>query len=203
MVVASPVAAPPSRAPEPALGARLGGSPAPPDAGVAVPSPRLQPAASTAAGARRERRRAIEDGKYEKYRVSGDAARRTRSLLPARPPRYVRRVTPDELKALRKELACTAKELAAAIGLEQSTVMAWEKGDLFPTKPYIDKMNALRAKGPGAIPKKSKGGDPMQQLKDPLVWELLRKIAAHKKLRDEVAKMAAGYPDPADEPGKA
>jgi hypothetical protein len=29
------------------------------------------------------------------------------------------------------------------------------------------------------------------------VWELLRKIAAHKKLRDEVAKLAEPYPDPA------
>ncbi len=116
-----------------------------------------------------------------------------------RPSHYGRRVTPDELKALRKDLSCTAKELAAALGLEQATVLAWEKGDLFPTKPYIDKMNALRARGPGSIPKKSKGGDPIQQLRDPMVWELLRKIAAHKKLRDEVAKLAAGYPDPAEE----
>jgi transcriptional regulator with XRE-family HTH domain len=107
-------------------------------------------------------------------------------------------VTPDDVKALRKELACTAKELAGALGIEQATVLAWEKGDLFPTKPVIDKMEALRKKGPGAIPKKAKGGDPVKQLADPLVWELLRKIAAHKKLRDEVAKMAAAYPDPAE-----
>ena len=108
-------------------------------------------------------------------------------------------MSPDELKALRKELACTAKELAAAIGLEQATVLAWEKGDLFPTKPYIDKMNALRAKGPGAIPRKSKGTDPIKQLADPHLWELFRKIAAHKKLRDEVSKLAAGYSDPAED----
>jgi transcriptional regulator with XRE-family HTH domain len=108
-------------------------------------------------------------------------------------------VSPDDLKALRKELACTAKELASVLGLEQATVLAWEKGDLFPTKPYIDKMEALRAKGPGAVPKKAKGGDPIKQLGDPLVWELVRKIAAHKKLRDEVAKLAAGYPDPAED----
>jgi len=30
---------------------------------------------------------------------------------------------------------------------------------------------------------------------DPQVWELLRKIAAHKKLRDDVAKLAEKYPD--------
>ncbi len=106
-------------------------------------------------------------------------------------------VTPDELKALRKELSCTAKELAAALGIEQATVLAWEKGDLFPTKQFIDAMAALRAKGPSAIPKKSKGADPMKTLADPGFWEIVRKLAAHKKLRDEVAKLAAAYTDPA------
>ena len=110
-------------------------------------------------------------------------------------------VTPDDLKALRRELQCTAKELAHALGLEQSTVLAWEKGELFATKPYIDKMEALRAKGPGAIPKKTKGPDPVKAMSDPVVWELFRKLLAHKKLRDEVAKLAAAYPDPAvDDP---
>ena len=108
-------------------------------------------------------------------------------------------MSPDELKALRKDLACTAKELAGALGLEQATVLAWERGELFPTKPFIDKMNALRAKGPGAIPRKSKGADPIKALTDPGLWELVRKLAAHKKLRDEVTKLAAAYPDPAAE----
>jgi transcriptional regulator with XRE-family HTH domain len=108
-------------------------------------------------------------------------------------------VSPEELKSLRKELACTAKELAAALGLEQVTVLAWEKGEQFPTKPFIDKMEQLRAKGPGAIPRKSKGADPIKTLTDAAFWELVRKLAAHKKLRDEVAKMAAAYTDPADE----
>jgi transcriptional regulator with XRE-family HTH domain len=65
-------------------------------------------------------------------------------------------MSPDDLKALRKELSCTAKELAQALDLEQATVLAWEKGELFPTKAYIDRMEALR-KNPGAIPKKAKG----------------------------------------------
>jgi transcriptional regulator with XRE-family HTH domain len=108
-------------------------------------------------------------------------------------------MTPEELKSLRKELSCTAKELAAALGLEQATVLAWEKGDLFPTKQYIDAMEALRAKGPGAIPRKSKGDNPVKALADPAVWELLRKIAAHKKLRDEVQKLADKYADPAED----
>jgi transcriptional regulator with XRE-family HTH domain len=106
-------------------------------------------------------------------------------------------VTGDDVKALRKDLGCTAKELAAALKTDQATVLAWEKGDLFPTKASVDAMEALHAKGPSAIPKKSKGGDPIKALGDPQLWELLRKLAAHKKLRDEVAKLAAAYPDPA------
>ncbi len=110
-------------------------------------------------------------------------------------------MTPDELRELRKALSCTAKELALALGIDQATVMAWEKAELFPTKAYVDRMVELRAKGPGAIPRKSKskGGDPIQSLNDPQVWEILRKVAAHKKLRDEVAKLAEKYSDPAVE----
>lgn len=108
-------------------------------------------------------------------------------------------MTPDEIKALRKELACTARELALALGLEQATVFAWERAELFPTRQYIERMNALRAAGPGAIPRPSKGPGSMKALADPRVWELVRKIAAHKKLREEVARLAAGYPDPADD----
>jgi transcriptional regulator with XRE-family HTH domain len=108
-------------------------------------------------------------------------------------------MTPDEIKALRKELACTAKELAGALGVEQATVLAWEKAELFPTRAYVEQMSVLRAKGPASIPKKAKGADPVKSLADPQVWELLRKIAAHKKLRDEVAKLAEKYPDPAND----
>lgn len=104
-------------------------------------------------------------------------------------------MTPDDLKALRKELACTAKELALALDLEQATVLSWEKGDLFPTKAYIDRMEALR-KNPGAIPRKAKGPDAMKVLADPAFWELVRKLAAHKKLRDETNKLAQSYTDP-------
>jgi transcriptional regulator with XRE-family HTH domain len=108
-------------------------------------------------------------------------------------------VTPDDIKALRKDLSCTAKELAQALGVEQSTVLAWEKGELFPTKPFVDKMNALRAKGPSAIPKKAKGADPMKVLGDPALWEVFRKMLAHKKLRDDVVKLAQAYDDPGRE----
>jgi transcriptional regulator with XRE-family HTH domain len=149
-------------------------------------------------------------------------------------------VSPDDIKEVRKKLACTAKELAGALGVEQSTVLAWEKATLFPTKIYVDRMTELLAKGPSAIPRKAikpkeqvrdgtslglttppsserrhvagsagawstpdgrndGGSDPLRALADPQVWELVRKIAANKKFRDEVAKLAEGYPDPATE----
>jgi transcriptional regulator with XRE-family HTH domain len=109
-------------------------------------------------------------------------------------------VTPDEIKALRKDLACTAKELAQALGTDQATVLSWEKGELFPTKAWVDKMAQLRARGPASIPKKAKGAEPMKVLADPALWELVRKLVANKKLRDDVVKLAAAYPDPAADP---
>jgi hypothetical protein len=39
----------------------------------------------------------------------------------------------------------------------------------------------------------------MKALADPALWELVRKLAAHKKLRDAVQKLAEAYPDPMDE----
>ncbi|HEV3189214.1 MAG TPA: XRE family transcriptional regulator [Polyangiaceae bacterium] len=107
-------------------------------------------------------------------------------------------VTSDEIKALRKELGCTARELAISIGVDQATVLAWEKADLFPTKAYVDRMGELQKKGPDAVVRIAKGAvDPAKALADPQVWQLLRKIAVHKRLRDEVAKLAEKYPDPA------
>jgi hypothetical protein len=37
----------------------------------------------------------------------------------------------------------------------------------------------------------------MKVLANPQLWELVRNLAAHKKQRDEVVKLAASYPDPA------
>jgi hypothetical protein len=82
--------------------------------------------------------------------------------------------------------------------VDQATVLAWEKAELFPTKAYVDRMGELRQKGPGAIVRIAKAAvDSAKSLADPQVWQLLRKIAVHKKLRDEVAKLAEKYPDPA------
>jgi transcriptional regulator with XRE-family HTH domain len=110
-------------------------------------------------------------------------------------------MSPDEIKSLRKDLACTAKELAASIGTDQATVLAWEKAELFPTKDYVSRMRALGIRGAGAVVRKAKAGtDPIRALADPALWTLLRKLAVHKKLRDEVTRLAEPYPDPAADP---
>ncbi|HEY3595647.1 MAG TPA: helix-turn-helix transcriptional regulator [Polyangiaceae bacterium] len=109
-------------------------------------------------------------------------------------------MSPDDIKSLRTSLQCTTRELGDAIGVDQKTILAWESGQLFPTKKFVDRMIVLKEKGPSAIPKKARGKEPppMRVLADPSLWELLRKVVAHRKLRDEVLKLAAGYDDPAD-----
>ena len=113
-------------------------------------------------------------------------------------------MSPEAIKALRQELGCTARELAAALGIEQETVLAWERSDLFPTKRHVDVMEALRKKGPSAVPRKprrkSAPASPLHALADPAVWRLLRKVLVHPELRDAVEKLAEPYKDPADDP---
>jgi len=110
-----------------------------------------------------------------------------------------------EIKALREELGCTARELAGALGVEQETVLAWERGDMFPTKRFVGLMEELRRKGPGAIPKtpKKKRGtpaSPLHALADPELWRLFRKLLGHAELRAAALKLAESYPDPAEDP---
>jgi len=112
-------------------------------------------------------------------------------------------LSPDDIKALRSTLQCTTRELGEAIGVDQATIIAWELGQLFPTKKHVDRMLALKEKGPGAVPKKVRGASapPLKVMADPAFWEIVRKLAAHKKLRDDVAKLAQSYPDPGVEEG--
>ncbi len=114
-------------------------------------------------------------------------------------------MTPEDVKSLRTELDCTARDLATALGVEQETVLAWERGELFPTKRFVTKMEALRRAGKSAIPRKPRKAtaatSPMAVLADPATWRLVRKIVAHADLRRDVMKLAETYPDPADESG--
>ena len=105
-------------------------------------------------------------------------------------------MTPEQLKEARVSLKCTAKELAAALDVEGSTIAAWERGDAFPTKRNVERIAALLASGPSSIPRKAKGQDPVEALHDPDVWMLIRKLLVHPKLRAECTKSAAKYDDP-------
>lgn len=113
---------------------------------------------------------------------------------------YAAAVTADDIKALRATLQCSTRDLAEALGVDQKTILAWESAQLFPTKKFVDRMIALRDKGPSAVPKKARGAaSPTRLLADPGFWLLFRKLLAHKKLRDEVTRLAQEYPDPAED----
>ena len=114
-------------------------------------------------------------------------------------------MSPEEIKALRNELGCTARDLAAALGIELPMVQAWERAEQFPTKRHCDAMDVLRQKGAAAMPKKRRKGTPatpMQALADPDLWRLVRKLIAHPDLRAEAMNLAAKYADPAEEPAE-
>ncbi len=114
---------------------------------------------------------------------------------------YRRGVLPQDIKKLREELECSTRELADTLKTEQLTVMAWEKGELFPTKRFVKQMELLRKQGPGSIVRirrgRSKQKTGMARLDDPKLWEVVRKLVEHPGLFDQVAKLADGFEDPA------
>jgi len=105
-------------------------------------------------------------------------------------------VNADDIKALRKELGLTQRDLAEALGLEVSLVREWETAEQFATKANCEAMEKLRTNPP---PKKSKKAKtPMQSLADPALWALIRKLIAHPQLRAQCEKLAAEHKDPLD-----
>jgi transcriptional regulator with XRE-family HTH domain len=111
-------------------------------------------------------------------------------------------VQPEEIQKLRKELACTAREFATALGVDPKDVTAWEAGELFPTKRHVTAMAALRERGPTAIVRAPRGKAAaktgQQRLADPSLWRLVRKLIEHPALFDEASKLAEKYSDPAE-----
>lgn len=107
---------------------------------------------------------------------------------------------PAEIKALRKELRCTTHELAAVLGVDAKTVMAWEHDEMFPTKRFVAQMKELRAAGPAAVPRKRRGNKQGQTaldiLGDPATWQIVRKLIAHPEFREQVEKLAESYDEP-------
>lgn len=111
-------------------------------------------------------------------------------------------MSPEEIKALQKELRCTAGELARALKVEPKTIVLWESGELFPTKKHVEQMHELRERGPDAVPRlprgKSRGPTGLGRLAEPKLWEIVRKLAAHPAFFDQVAKLAESYDEPSD-----
>jgi transcriptional regulator with XRE-family HTH domain len=103
-------------------------------------------------------------------------------------------VTPDDIKDLRKTLGITQKALAEALKLDVALVRDWEKGELFPTRAHCEQMEALRKSPPPRRPAAEPA--PMALLADPGFFTLLRKLLAHRALRQDVEKLAAQYSDP-------
>jgi transcriptional regulator with XRE-family HTH domain len=110
-------------------------------------------------------------------------------------------VNAEEIKRLRAELKCTARELAQTLGLEANEVQAWEQGERFPTKRLVGQMESLRAKGPSSIQRKAakrptNSASPLTRLADPAFWEVVRKLATHQELFAEVAELAKRFDAP-------
>jgi DNA-binding transcriptional regulator YiaG len=111
-------------------------------------------------------------------------------------------VTPEQIKQLRSELRCTARELATTLGVPSAEIQSWEAGDRFPTKRWIARLESLRAQGPDCVVRSSRKASPstpspIEQLNNPEIWRLLRKLLAHRQLFSEVARLADAYADPA------
>lgn len=104
-------------------------------------------------------------------------------------------MSPEEIRALRKDLALTQRQLADALKVDVDAVREWEKEEAFPTRANCEAMETLRANPPPKTPKNA--ATPMQVLSDPSFFTLVRKLIAHPKLRAEVDRLSAEYPDPA------
>lgn len=107
-------------------------------------------------------------------------------------------MTADDIRALRKELAYSQRQLADALKIEVEMVREWEREEHFPTKAHCAAMEAMR-RTPTSPPRAGKAMSVMAHLADPRFFTVLRKLLAHPKLRTEVDKLAAAYPDPAEE----
>ena len=122
------------------------------------------------------------------------------------------RVSPEEIKQLRKDLNLSARELATSIKAETEDVWAWETGERFPTKRFVTRMLALRKAGAPkktpadvrepkapAKPAAARTSDPVSlaRLADPELWTLVRKLVQHPTLFESVAALGASLQLPA------
>jgi transcriptional regulator with XRE-family HTH domain len=105
---------------------------------------------------------------------------------------------PEDVKRIRGALACSIGELAAAVGVDVRTLLAWESGDQFPTKRHADRLAALEKEGPSAIKRKRPAKTPEGPalLADPRFWTVVRKLATNPEFFAAVEKLSETYGDP-------
>jgi DNA-binding transcriptional regulator YiaG len=105
-------------------------------------------------------------------------------------------MSPEELKQLRQELGCSLGELSASVEVDVKTLLAWESGDLFPTKKHVDRLLALKQAGQSAVVRRVKRGKPasgLDALDDPRLWAIVKKLASFPEFLSEVEKLASRY----------
>jgi transcriptional regulator with XRE-family HTH domain len=102
----------------------------------------------------------------------------------------------EDIRALRKRLKLSMKDLADHLDVEVSVVSAWESGTLYATKKHVDLMKALSDHPPEP---KTKLGLYEGFLSDPRLLVALRKLLANDEMQEELMKLADRYPDPAEE----
>lgn len=107
------------------------------------------------------------------------------------------KMSPDDIRALRKAISFTQRDLAEALKLEVELVRGWEKGETFPTRASVLAMQALRENPPRKAPKRA--ASVWQLLGDPGFMSLVRKLLHDPKLRAEVERLAKDTPDPLDD----
>jgi hypothetical protein len=102
---------------------------------------------------------------------------------------------PEDVRRIHDALACSLGDLAAAVGVDVKTLLAWESGDLFPTKRHADRLKALEKEGPSAIKRKRSAKPPEgpELFTDPRFWAVVRKIATNPELFSKVEKLSEPY----------
>jgi len=109
---------------------------------------------------------------------------------------------PEDVKRIRESLSCSIGELAAAVGVDVKSILAWESGDQFPTKRHADRLTSLEKEGPSAIKRfrSSKPPAGTDLLAEPRFWTVVRKLATNSDFFATVEKMSTEYevksPDP-------
>lgn len=99
----------------------------------------------------------------------------------------------EEIRRLRARKGWSQRQLAAAMKVEPSTIAGWEAGEMFPTRKHLA---ALRQLEQQADAQRSSGDRVHELLADPGFWRIVRKLLAHRELKDKVEKLADGWPDP-------